>query len=149
MEWFLLIIFKEHTLPRSTNLFKTNHPSLPNTEQLLYQTKKSSHQRCSEKRAVLKSFAIFIGKHLCWSLFFNFIKKRLQSRYFTIEKLIKHPLWRTSTYGCFWTDLRKWLFGILFLDSRFQNYRGSLELQRYQPFSNQSFKQNSVHIYKP
>ena len=29
---------------------------------------RSSHQRCSIK-VVLKNFAIFTGKHLCWSLF--------------------------------------------------------------------------------
>ena len=28
-----------------------------------------SHWRCSIKKAVLKNFAIFTGKHLCWSLF--------------------------------------------------------------------------------
>ena len=28
-----------------------------------------SHQRCSMKKAVLKIFEIFKGKHLCWSLF--------------------------------------------------------------------------------
>ena len=38
---------------------------------------RSSHQRCSTKKATLKNFAIFIGKHLkaC-----NFIKKRLQHK---------------------------------------------------------------------
>ena len=30
---------------------------------------RSSHWRCSMKRAALKNFAIFTGKHLCWSLF--------------------------------------------------------------------------------
>ena len=30
---------------------------------------RSSHQRCYIKKAVLNSFAIFTGKHLCWSLF--------------------------------------------------------------------------------
>ena len=30
---------------------------------------RSSHQRCSIKISVLKSFAIFTGKHLYWSLF--------------------------------------------------------------------------------
>ena len=30
---------------------------------------KSSHRRCSIKKAVLKNFAIFKGKHLTWSLF--------------------------------------------------------------------------------
>ena len=29
-----------------------------------------SHVRCSIKKAVLKNFAIFTGKQLCWSLFF-------------------------------------------------------------------------------
>ena len=29
---------------------------------------RSSHQRCSIEKAVLKNFAIFTGKHLCWSL---------------------------------------------------------------------------------
>ena len=28
-----------------------------------------SHQRCSIKKAILKNFAIFTGKHLCWGLF--------------------------------------------------------------------------------
>ena len=30
---------------------------------------KSSHSRCSFKKAVLNNFAIFTRKHLCWSLF--------------------------------------------------------------------------------
>ena len=29
---------------------------------------RSSHQRCSAKKAVLKNFSIFAGKYLCWSL---------------------------------------------------------------------------------
>ena len=46
------------------------------------------------KIVVLKYFAIFTGKHLCWSLFFNkvtglktcnFIKKRLQHRCFPVN----------------------------------------------------------------
>ena len=32
---------------------------------------KSSHQRCSIKKGVLRNFAKFTGKHLCQSLFFN------------------------------------------------------------------------------
>ena len=28
LQWFLLIMFKEHTLRRSTNLFSRNHPTL-------------------------------------------------------------------------------------------------------------------------
>ena len=30
---------------------------------------RSSQRKCSIKKAVLKYFAIFTGKHLCWSLF--------------------------------------------------------------------------------
>ena len=46
------------------------------------------------KGCVLKNFAIFTGKNLCWSLFFNkvaslktynFIKKRLQHEYFHVN----------------------------------------------------------------
>ena len=50
-------------------------------------TCRSSHRRCSVKK--LYDFAIFTGKHLCWSLFLiklwpeylHFVKKRLQHRY--------------------------------------------------------------------
>ena len=44
----------------------------------------SSHRRCSAKKGVLKNFANFTGKQLCWNLF---IKKRLQHRYFTLTFL--------------------------------------------------------------
>ena len=37
------------------------------------------------KILVLKNFANFTGKHLCWSLFFNFIKKRLQHKCFPVK----------------------------------------------------------------
>ena len=55
---------------------------------------RSSHQRCSIKKAILKRFVIFTGKHLCRGLFFlkvaghqscNFIKKRLQCRYYLAD----------------------------------------------------------------
>ena len=32
---------------------------------------RSSHQRCSMKKDVLRNFTKFTGKHLCQSLFFN------------------------------------------------------------------------------
>ena len=52
---------------------------------------RSSHRRCSIKKAILKHFVIFTEKHLCRGLFFNkvaahlactLIKKRLQHRYY-------------------------------------------------------------------
>ena len=43
------------------------------------------------KKAVLENFAIFVGKQLCWSLFFNKLqtfnpttKSRIQHRYFPV-----------------------------------------------------------------
>ena len=55
---------------------------------------RSSHQRCSVKKDVLRNFAKFIGKHLCQSLFFNkvagggacnFIKKETLAQVFSSE----------------------------------------------------------------
>ena len=46
----------------------------------------------------------------------------------------------------FQTNFRKWLFGTLFLDSRFQNHPDSLIFQKYQSLPNQSFKHNSAHM---
>ena len=34
-------------------------------------TIRSSHQRCSVRKGILRNFAKFTGKHLCHSLFFN------------------------------------------------------------------------------
>ena len=52
----------------------------------------NSHQRSSIKKAFPKSFAIFTGKQLYWSLFLikvrqdsNFIKYRLQHRFFPVN----------------------------------------------------------------
>ena len=43
--------------------------------------------RCSIKEGVLKNFTKFTEKHLCWSFLrtYNFIKKRLQHRYFPVS----------------------------------------------------------------
>ena len=54
---------------------------------------RSSHLRCSMKKAFLKNFAIFRGKRLCWSLFLiNFIKKRLQHRCSPYGVTLKAPV---------------------------------------------------------
>ena len=64
---------------------------------------RSSHRRCSIKKAILKHFVIFTGKHLCRGLFFNkvaghqacnFIKRKLWHRYFlaNIGKFIRRPI---------------------------------------------------------
>ena len=73
---------------------------------------RSSHQRCSRKKVILKYFVIFTGKHLCRGLFFNvvaghqacnFIKKRLHHRYFLANfggNLEEHLFWRTFANSC-------------------------------------------------
>ena len=59
---------------------------------------RSSHRGCSIKKSVLTNFAIFTGKHLCWSLFWiklqAFIKKRLKHRSFPVyfEKIFRKPI---------------------------------------------------------
>ena len=92
---------------------------MSNTEQLLHQTDKSSHRRRSIKKAILKNFTIFTGKHICW---------------------------RTSGYCCFWIDFRKWLFGTLFLGNRFQNHPDSVISQKYQSLSKQRFNHSLAHV---
>ena len=57
-------------------------------------TFRSSHRSCSIKNAVLKNFAKFEGKDLCWSLRpATLFKKRLQHRYFpvNIAKILRTP----------------------------------------------------------
>ena len=64
---------------------------------------RSSHWRCSIKKAIIKHFVIFTGKYLCRGLFFDkvaghgtcsIIKEILQHRYFLVNsrKFIKRPI---------------------------------------------------------
>ena len=51
-------------------------------------TCRSSHRRSSVRKDFLKNVAIFIGKHLCWSVFSikkGSILKRLQHRCFPVN----------------------------------------------------------------
>ena len=127
---------------------------MPNTEQLLYQTDKSRHRRCSQNFS--KLFLIFTEKHLCWSLFFmklqtsdlQLYKKENPTQVFSCcEIFAKHLFWRTYVDGCFWTEFTKWLFGTLFPCSCFQNHPDLVILQKYRSLSNQSFKHNSAHSH--
>ena len=58
---------------------------------------RSSHQRCSVKQGVLKNFANFTEKYLCWSLSLRpatLLKKRLQHRCFPMKfaKILRTPV---------------------------------------------------------
>ena len=67
-------------------------------------TFRNSHSQMFFKVGVLKNFANFTGKHLCWSLFLislqdfrpacNFIKKRLLHRCFPVKfgKFLRTPI---------------------------------------------------------
>ena len=74
----------------------------------------SSHKRCSIKIAILKIFAIFTGKHLCWNLFLiklqdwrptNLLKRDSNTGVFLWKLLnfLKQLFWKTSAKGCFCT----------------------------------------------
>ena len=69
---------------------------------------RSSHQRCSIKKGVLRNFTKFTGKHLCQSLFFNkvaglrpatLLKKRLWHRYFPVNfvKFLRTPFLQNTS----------------------------------------------------
>ena len=74
---------------------------------------RSSHQRCSVKKGVLRNFAKFTGKHLCQSLFFNevpggacnFIKKEALAQVFSCEfceisknAFLTEHVWATASW---------------------------------------------------
>ena len=73
---------------------------------------RSSHQRCSVKKGVLKNFAKFTGKHLCWSLQHNLkpatlLQKSLQHRCFPMnftKKLLETSFFNENLW---WTVIFK------------------------------------------
>ena len=79
---FLICLNKKHSLVFSVKIVSQKLSS----SVICNQSFRSSHQRCSIKKAVLKNFAIFTRKYLCWSnktaglKVCCFIKKRLQHR---------------------------------------------------------------------
>ena len=73
------------------------------------------------KKAVLKNFAIFTGKHVCWNLFFNknaslqgpsFIKKRLEKFLRTpiLKNICERLLLRVSLepFSIWSNNMKKW-----------------------------------------
>ena len=75
----------------------------------MYACNRSSHQRCSIKKGVLRNFAKFLRKHLCHSLFFNkvaglraatLLKKRLWHRCFPMNfaKFLRTPFLQNTSW---------------------------------------------------
>ena len=62
---------------------------------------RSSHQRCSVRKGVLRNFAKFTGKHLCLSLFFN---KVAGSKLTVKTPVRRHFFCRTYLSDCFSND---------------------------------------------
>ena len=94
---------------------------------------RSSHWRCSLKKAILKDFVIFTGKHLCRGLFFNKVAdhqsvallKRDSNRDIFLQisgNLQEDLFWRTLANGC--------IFGIVIFENIFQ-IRSELSKRNY------------------
>ena len=77
-------------------------------------TTRSSHQRCSVRKGVLRNVAKFTVKHLCQVLFYNkvacperatLLKKRLWHKCFPMNfaKFLRTPFHRTPLNDCFST----------------------------------------------
>ena len=82
---------------------------------LVFPHVRSSHQRCSVKKDVLRNFGKFTGKHLCQSLFFNkvagaacnLIKKETLAQVFSCEfcgisknTILAEHVWATASVKC-------------------------------------------------
>ena len=81
---------------KKINVLSLRHWCFPGNVQIFLKQQKQSTEVFRKKR-VLKNFAIFTRKHLCWSLFgvfgVNIIKKALQHRCFpvNITKFLRTP----------------------------------------------------------
>ena len=78
---------------------------------------RSVQQRCSRKKSVLKNFAIFTGKHQCWSIFLILLKRDSNTGVFLwiLQNFQEHLFWGISANGSpinSWTltTLSNWLF---------------------------------------
>ena len=75
---------------------------------------RGSHWSCSVKVGVLKYFANFTGKHLCWSLFLTepsglkLFKKVSPDRCFLLgfAKILRTPILKKICEHCFWNLFR-------------------------------------------
>ena len=66
---------------------------------------RSSHKSCSIEKAVLKNFAIFTGKHLCWSLLLIDLQASKPATFFKRDSSTSVFLWILQN---FWEHLFCW-----------------------------------------
>ena len=81
-------------LSTKSQYIRTTPPVLSRSFETTFTTIRSSHQRCSMKKGVLRNFAKFTGKHLCQSLFFNNFLEISKNTFFT------EHLWTTGSEPC-------------------------------------------------
>ena len=62
----------------------------------------SGHRRYSVKKCILKNFANFTGKHLCWSLFLLKRYSNIDVFLWNLRSFQEHLFWRISANDCFW-----------------------------------------------
>ena len=87
---------------------------MPNTEQLLYQTDKTSHWRCSIKKAVIKIFTTFTRKSLLEFLFHKVAELQLMKRdsntaVFQLQNFCKTPIFKNICIQL----LPNWLYEVI------------------------------------
>ena len=99
---------------------------------------RSSHQRCSMKKSVLRNFAKFTTKHLCQSLYFNkvaplrsatLLKKRLWHSCFPVN--FTKFLRTTSLRNIFFLDNCSWIKG--FYNSSLGNEVDFKDIMNFSP----------------
>ena len=69
---------------------------------------RSSHQRCSVRKGVLRNFAKIKGKHLCQSLFFNKVKKQTLAQVLYCEfcEIFKNTFFTEYLWATAFRDLK-------------------------------------------
>ena len=90
---------------------------------------RSSNHRCSMKKAVLRNFAKFTGKHLCQSLFLKkvailrpatFLKRDPGTGVFLwiLRNFLEHLFHRTPLDDCFWCTKKLILFLVILIPTQ-------------------------------
>ena len=96
---------------------------------------RSSNQKCSMQKGILRNLAKFTGKHLCQSLFFNkvaglrpetLLKKGLWQRCFPTNyvKFLRTPFLSNTSSGCFYAT-KYWNFKTFNSFNAFNAYNGA------------------------
>ena len=106
------------------------------------------------KIGVLKNFAIFTRKHLCWNLFViqlqssspaTILKSNSSTGVFlwTLPNFKEHLFWKTSANGCFWNLMK------VFFDSWNRHYHSELVTKNIFQVHLQLWNCNNIVVFRP